>query len=80
MHDLTFRAFRKDNIYFRTIEEREKIINFTETFNMIAMVSIVGGYLRQLKDNLYSNISRSCHSSKKLCRKITFDVLYLNHV
>ena len=25
MQDLTFRAFRKDNIYFRTIEEREKI-------------------------------------------------------
>ena len=25
MQDLTLRAFRKDNIYFRTIEEREKI-------------------------------------------------------
>ena len=25
MQDLTFIAFRKDNIYFRTIEEREKI-------------------------------------------------------
>ena len=25
MQGLTFRSFRKDNIYFRTIEEREKI-------------------------------------------------------
>ena len=29
MQGLTFRAFRKDTIYFRTIEEREKIICFT---------------------------------------------------
>ena len=49
-------------------------------FKWIAMESIVGGHLRQMKDNLYSNISWSCHSSKQLCPKITFDVLYLNHV
>ena len=44
------------------------------------MESIVGGHLRQMKDNLYSYISWSCHSSKLLCPKITFDDLYLNHV
>ena len=44
------------------------------------MESIVGGHLRQMKDNFYSYISWSCHSSKKLGPKITFDVLYLNHV
>ena len=38
--------------------------SITETFNWIDMVSIVGGYLRQIKDNLYSYILRSCHSSK----------------
>ena len=37
---------------------------FTGTFNWIAMESIVGGHLRQMKDNLYSYISWSCHSSK----------------
>ena len=58
----------------------KNLLHFTETFNWIAMVSIAGGYLRQIKDNLYSYILRSCHSSKELCPKITFDVLYLNHV
>ena len=33
MQVLTFRAFRKDNIYFRTIEEREKI-STTENANI----------------------------------------------
>ena len=44
------------------------------------MESIVGGHLRQMKDNLNSYISWSCHSSKQLYPKSTFDVLYLNHV
>ena len=42
----------------------KNLLHFTETFNWIAMVSIVGGYLRQIKDNLYSYILWSCHSSK----------------
>ena len=58
----------------------KNLLPFTETFNWIAMESIVGGHLRQIKDNLYSYISWSCHSSKYLCSKITCDVLCLNHV
>ena len=58
----------------------KNLLPLTETFKWIAMESIVGGHLRQMKDNLYSYISWNCHSSKKLCPKITVDVLYLNHV
>ena len=58
----------------------KNLITFTETFKWITMESVVGGHLRLMKDNLYSYISWSCHSSKQLCPKITFDVLYLNHV
>ena len=32
----------------------KNLLHFTETFNWIAMVSIVGGYLRQIKDKLFS--------------------------
>ena len=35
-----------------------------DDFKWIAMESMVGGHLRQMKDNLYSYISWSCHSSK----------------
>ena len=59
---------------------KKNILPFTETFNCIAIESIVDGHLRQIKDNLYSYISWSCHSSKGLCPKITFDVSYLNYV
>ena len=41
----------------------KNLLPSTETFNWIAMESIVGGHLRQIKDNLYSYISWSCHSS-----------------
>ena len=58
----------------------KNLLPSTETFKWIAMESKVGGHLRQIKDNVYSYISWSCHSSKKLCPKIIFDVLYLNHV
>ena len=47
-----------------TIHFKKNLLHFTKTFNWIAMVSIVGGYLRQIKYNLYSYILRSCHSSK----------------
>ena len=40
MQDLTFRAFRKDNIYFRTFEEREKI-NYVSKQNLITAVNEV---------------------------------------
>ena len=40
------------------------LLSFTETFKWIALESIVGGHLRQMKDNLYSFISWSCHSFK----------------
>ena len=42
----------------------KNILPFTELFKWIAMESIVGGHLRKMKDNLYSYISWSCHSSK----------------
>ena len=42
----------------------KNLLPFTETFKWKAMESIVGGHLRQMKDNLYSYISWSCHSSK----------------
>ena len=58
----------------------ENLLPSTETFNWIAMEPIVGGHLRQIKDNLYNYISCSRHSSKYICPKIIFDILYLHHV
>ena len=44
----------------------EESIIFTEIFKWIAMESIVGGHLRQMKDNLCCYISWSCHSSNSI--------------
>ena len=40
MHVLILRPYRKDNIYFRTIEEREKINEFL--FPSVFLLSIIG--------------------------------------
>ena len=40
MHVLILRPYRKDNIYFRTIEEREKINEFL--FRSVFLLSIIG--------------------------------------
>ena len=41
----------------RAIHLMKNLLPFTETFKWIAMESIVGGHLKQMKGNLYSYIS-----------------------
>ena len=48
MQVLTFRAFRKDNIYFRTIEEREKITGHNLGNSQVSVNRTIGPTLVSL--------------------------------
>ena len=55
MHVLILRPYRKDNIYFRTIEEREKIINIYAPNNPSDRKRYIK-HLSQYLDEEYSQI------------------------
>ena len=52
MQVLTCKAFRKDNIYFRTIEEREKINSFCLFCNNVCVSVCVSVNVLSVKDFL----------------------------
>ena len=69
MQDLTFRAFRKDNIYFRMIEEREKITSSSSSSSSSSSVTVITQ--GQLLEGVECHIYLYC---------FTFDDINLNRV
>ena len=56
MQVLTCKAFRKDNVYFRTIEEREKINNFCLFCNKVCVSVCVTVNVLSVKDFLLKRV------------------------